>query len=298
MSPADSWPPTVFDQIGSQPARLVRVFDPALRHYTRAFRFGGLNEEVPADERSEWSELQLFCSSVVLRSLATSGVGGGLVLRGSWLLRLWFGDRARLPHDLDFVGTDRHLGPDATIDAAHRALVASDTCRAAGLRVDEVTSTSIWTYEKVEGQRLVVPWSVGDHAGAVQVDVTGDEEIPGATDRMVVDDYSISTASIEASLIWKLMWLATDTYPQGKDLFDAVLLSRHVKIGVDGTRWLLRAVFGTDADRTLADLDLRVHPSEWKHFVEEYPAVAGMTSAVASEADLRANLMPGGEGQP
>ena len=33
------------------------------------------------------------------------------------------------------------------------------------------------------------------------------------------------------ALAWKLLWLATDTYPQGKDLYDAVLLAENTTVG-------------------------------------------------------------------
>lgn len=41
---------------------------------------------------------------------------------------------------------------------------------------------------------------------------------------------TVRAASPALSLAWKLFWLETDAYPQGKDLYDAILLAEETTV--------------------------------------------------------------------
>jgi hypothetical protein len=282
-------PPTFLREIGDRPAEPTPVFDPALKQYAKAFRLGGLPADTDDAVQAQWDELQRSRSVAVLRTLAASRLGAQLVLRGSWLLHEWFGDAARQPHDLDFVHTG-DLAPEAFSALAVRELIADHECRRAGLLVDEIAAAAIWTYEKVEGQRLVVPWAVGHHNGVVQVDVTFAEEIPGALEQLDIAGAAVHTVSKETSLVWKLMWLLTDMYPQGKDLFDAVLLSRSIGIGPAAEAWLRAAVLAEWTGFTGNLLPDELWANHWEPFAQEYPHLAAGTSAAALREELARNL--------
>ena len=283
------YPPTFLREIGDRPTEPAPVFDPALRQYAKAFRLGGLPADTDDAEQAQWDELQRSRSVAVLRALMGSGVGDALVLRGSWLLHVWFADAARQPHDLDFVHTG-DLDPEEFTARAISELVADHECRRAGLLVEEIVGAAIWTYEKVQGQRLVVPWAVGHHNGAVQVDVTFDEEIPGALEQIEIDGTAVRTVSKETSLVWKLMWLITDMYPQGKDLFDAVLLSRSTDIGAAAEAWLRAAVLAEWPGFTGNLLPDELWANHWEPFALEYPHLAAGTSPAALRDELGRNL--------
>jgi len=73
------------------------------------------------------------------------------------------------------------------------------------------------------------------------------------------------------------MWLIDDAYPQGKDLYDAVLLAERHPLPYD----LLLHVFRLSGSDTLAgrhregitpaDVSQAVGYVEWEHFAAEYP---------------------------
>src|SRR5439155_1284533 len=71
--------------------------------------------------------------------------------------------------------------------------------------------------------------------GAVQVDVVFGEELTEPARRVSVPAADGGCVSVRAagpaqSLAWKLLWLTTDMYPQGKDLYDAVLLAGRFRL--------------------------------------------------------------------
>ena len=103
-------------------------------------------------------------------------------------------------------------------------------------------------------------------------------------------DAVLRVASMETSLAWKMLWLHTDGYPQGKDLFDAVLLSRHVGLSAPMRDWLNRAIRADwpGYDNNLASFDF--DSTEWPHFVLEYPTLTMDTSPSALKAELLHNL--------
>jgi hypothetical protein len=98
------------------------------------------------------------------------------------------------------------------------------------------------------------------------------------------EDILIWSASKELSLAWKLRWLETDIYPQGKDLYDATLLAEQTYLPFD----LLREVLESSEDwmSTLkyipnfawkSGFPWQIEPSEidWDNFKLEYPWVEG-----------------------
>jgi len=283
-------PPTLPSTIAGRPVEMQHVFDPAMRHYVHGYRFGGLAGDAGMDEQLAWNDLHLSRSALVLRTLMAGPLGEHLVLRGSWLLHLWLGAEARLPHDLDFVAVGGDLSVDHLLTTAANELSRSDACRQAGLLAGEISTASIWAYEKIEGRRLVIPWVVGGRSGAVQVDLTVDEDVPLPLEHLDVDGVAVRTVSMEMALVWKLMWLATDGYPQGKDLFDAVLLTRHTSLSDEGAAWLRGALAKELTGTYATDPSFAVDHVEWQHFHAEYPAIATTTSPAALDAELRRHV--------
>ena len=78
-------------------------------------------------------------------------------------------------------------------------------------------------------------------------------------------------ATPETSLAWKLLWLAGDMHPQGKDLYDAVLLAESYSVRPA----LLREVF--DADQYFHNNVItlqtfrEIFDVDWANFLIDYP---------------------------
>jgi len=111
---------------------------------------------------------------------------------------------------------------------------AEQLSSATGVRIDASGSVSdeIWTYDRVPGRRLMLPWEAeGMPGGWVQLDFVFGEKVHGESEQALIaltpgrSGVPLFVASKRLSLAWKLTWLLTDTYPQGKDLYDAVLLA-------------------------------------------------------------------------
>jgi hypothetical protein len=135
------------------------------------------------------------------------------------------------------------------------------------------TEAAIWTYERADGRRLVVPFRAPDGAeGTVQIDIVFGEElpIPPSPLRIPGVDRPMPAAPASLSLAWKLLWLATDMYPQGKDLYDAVLLAEHTTVALS----LVRELMGPDGPGFAADAVLGWEV-DWTNFTDEYPSVTG-----------------------
>ncbi|MEJ2857890.1 MULTISPECIES: nucleotidyl transferase AbiEii/AbiGii toxin family protein [unclassified Saccharothrix] len=258
--------------------RQHRVFDPALKHFDHAFRAGEPVFGDPA-EGARWSAARRAAMTHVLAVVAASPWAGHLVLRGSVALRAWLGALAREPGDLDFVVVPKTFAPDGPEGRAMLeglvAAVAADP--GPGLRADQVVAEHIWTYERVPGRRLVFPFDVaGLPQGAVQVDLVFNEDLPDAPVAVEVPPLGtrVLAASPALSLAWKLQWLMTDLYPQGKDLYDAVLLAERTPVSLDLVRDLIRPELGAEADdftwASVLDLDV-----DWENFRAEQPGVEG-----------------------
>ncbi|GHF61931.1 hypothetical protein GCM10010218_49450 [Streptomyces mashuensis] len=278
--------PVAGDGVVQHPA-----FDPALKHYAKAMR---LSEPRFADTAAghAWTAARRRAMDHVLAAIAASPWAGHLVLRGSVLLAAWFGDAAREPGDLDFVVVPdtwdlRDDRTDALLDDIARA--AEDLSRQDGpVLIDAAGAASdeIWTYERVPGRRLVLPWTVPGEdlpSGTVQLDFVFNERLPQPGIPTALprpqggEPLRLLAATPELSLAWKLLWLASDTYPEGKDLYDAVLLAEHADLPYD----LLHQVF-VAADEWYAGFDLplghilgEAAGADWPEFRKDHPHVPG-----------------------
>nr|WP_308801113.1 nucleotidyl transferase AbiEii/AbiGii toxin family protein [Streptomyces polyasparticus] len=258
------------------------VFEPAFKHLDRAFRAldpGFADQE----QAAAWRAARQQALHTVLAAVADSEWAGSLVLRGSVLLPVWLGERAREPGDLDFVVVPQ----DWRIDEKRTGRMLDALARGAQRKAEEqggplaVAAGSaliedIWTYDRVPGLRMVLPWSVpGLPGGEVQLDFVFSEYLatppqPAELSGGVV----VQAATPELSLAWKVMWLVSDSYPQGKDLYDAVLLAERYPL-----RWELldKAFRLAEAEPypirqvEMADVE-QIRPYlEWDDFRREYP---------------------------
>lgn len=262
------------------------VFDPSLKQYPAAYRAG---EPVFEDEESEraWRRARRTALDTVLAAVADGPWSERLVLRGSALMAGWFGGAAREPGDLDFVVVpqdwpiDDPRTPDLFADIARNAGDRSD----GPVRIDAsgAVTEDIWTYDRVPGRRLLLPWTApGVPGGTVQLDVVFNEPLPAPAESTEIRPLGdgpgcrLWAVTPELSLAWKLLWLITDGYPQGKDLYDAMLLAERAAPSYERVRDTL-VLSGTEALRPcgswwmddIADED-RV---EWAEFVREHPWV-------------------------
>ncbi|QIP86610.1 nucleotidyl transferase AbiEii/AbiGii toxin family protein [Streptomyces sp. Tu 2975] len=209
------------------------------------------------------------------------------MLRGSMLLADRFGEAAREPKDLDFVvvPADRRIEEERTTTMLDDIASAAQRCteeRGGGPVIDAAGAESeyIWTYERVPGRRMVLPWQApGLPAGQVQLDFVFNEQLPVEPRSETVCGVPLLTATLELSLAWKVVWLIDDLYPQGKDLYDAVLLAERAPLG----NALLQEVFrlsgnempsGGQEKLRLEDLRESLKHLDWNHFVLDYPQFA------------------------
>ncbi|MGW5057323.1 nucleotidyl transferase AbiEii/AbiGii toxin family protein [Streptomyces sp. NPDC004096] len=280
------------------------VFDPALKQYSQAYRASDPRFTDP-DVELAWHAARRAAIELVLSAISGSPWAASLVLRGSVLLRAWFGDAAREPGDLDFVVAPaswriEEERTDAMLEGVARAAERAALHGAGVVRIDaeEAVSDDIWTYDRVPGRRLVLPWSSdGLPGGVVQLDFVFNEHLPVDPEPVLLPSASgdpqavLSAATAELSLAWKLMWLVSDMHPQGKDLYDAVLLAEHTPLRDE----LLRHVFldaGPDGCRPVGLREIAGLKGcvEWEHFIAEYPDI---TEGVADFVDrLVAALAP------
>ncbi|MGW0862997.1 nucleotidyl transferase AbiEii/AbiGii toxin family protein [Streptomyces sp. NPDC002611] len=259
------------------------VFDPALKQYQNAYRATDPRFADPARGEA-WRAARRRALHLVLDAIADSEWVDALVLRGSVLMSVWFGDAAREPGDLDFVvvphtwriddgRTDRML---TGIAEAAQAL-ADARGREVGISARGAVVEDIWTYERVPGRRMLLPWGApGLPGGHVQLDFVFNERLPEEPEPVELPGGAlVQAATPELSLAWKLMWVINDTYAQGKDLYDAVLLAERHPL----RRELLHEVFRLSGEWPypyreeilLEDVVEAVGYVEWNHFVTEYP---------------------------
>ncbi|MFD0337316.1 nucleotidyl transferase AbiEii/AbiGii toxin family protein [Streptomyces sp. NPDC127117] len=288
------------------------IFEPALKQFANAYRAG---EPLFGDGRDEvgraWHRARRTALDTVLASIADGPWGGHLVLRGSMLMATWFGEAARDPGDLDFLFVPRDRSMDDprcaglfdTIarDAAETAAAARGSVRidAAGLVTED-----IWTYDRVPGRRMLLPWTAdGVPGGTVQLDVVFNEALPSPavlTELQPLGDgpgCRVQAVSPELSLAWKLLWLVTDAYPQGKDLYDAVLLAERTPPAYE----LVREAFvlgGAEGLRPPGAWWLNEFGVQtgWEHFTAEHPWVTeSATSYCGRLAQALAPLLEAAE---
>ncbi|MCX5103885.1 nucleotidyl transferase AbiEii/AbiGii toxin family protein [Streptomyces sp. NBC_00439] len=265
------------------------IFEPALKQFANAYRAG---EPVFGDGRDDvgraWHRARRTVLDTVLASIAGGPWGGHLVLRGSVLMATWFGEAARDPGDLDFLFVPQDWAMDDPRSAGLFETIARDAAEAASaargsVRINAagLVTEDIWTYDRVPGRRMLLPWTAdGVPGGTVQLDMVFNETLPSPavlTELQPLGDgpgCRVQAVSPELSLAWKLLWLVTDAYPQGKDLYDAVLLAERTPPGYE----LVREAFvlgGTEGLRPPGAWWLYEFgvPTDWEHFTAEYPWV-------------------------
>ncbi|WP_328459517.1 nucleotidyl transferase AbiEii/AbiGii toxin family protein [Streptomyces sp. NBC_00448] len=285
------------------------VFDPALKHHVSAYRAGDPEFTEPA-AREAWLAARRTAMNLVLTAIAASPWRDHLVLRGSVLLSQWFGEAAREPGDLDFVvtpaqwrieeertGAMLHGIAQAAEHAARQAVgrAAAPAAAPHTIRFDagDAVSEDIWTYDRVPGRRLVLPWTSGTTPGGiVQLDFVFNESLPIPPQEVSVAGARLLGATPELSLAWKLVWIVDDMYPQGKDLYDAVLLAEHCTVDYETLAAVFIAADPTNAAHPLQPDITGELPAtyEWRHFAAEYPHLADQPAELARR--LRTAMAP------
>lgn len=233
-----------------------------------------------------WLGKRMTAMTVALAAAAAGDFADRLVLRGSILMRLWFGEQAREPGDLDFVVDDAAWSmDDARTDRLFDQIAAGAQAlaeRDGAVRFDarQAISDEVWTYDEVPGQRLFLPWTAeGLSDGCTGMDFAFGENLPEAARPIELWPVAgtptvLRAASRELSLAWKLLWLAGGMEPQAKDLYDAVLLAEAVRLPLD----LLKRVANPSSveavlwsDSHWADFE---EGYDWETFRDQYPGLA------------------------
>lgn len=280
------YPNTYLPLLESADAQHPEIFDPALKHFVRAFRVG---EPVFHDGgmAQRWYTARRRLMEHVLRTIAESEWHRNLVLRGSLLLRAWLGSAAREPADIDWVVTPETVPvTDAWSARLLKDLPAQLASRPAPaglhLAAQFAATDDIWTYERAPGKRIVLPWQAeGLPAGILQLDFVYGESLFGEDALSLLQPFDstgetipVYAASRALSLAWKLLWLESDMLPQGKDLYDATLLAEATDLPLDLLKNVLSKADELRPKRLSADMPLRWRV-DWQNFQKEYPMVQG-----------------------
>ncbi|MEX3100020.1 MULTISPECIES: nucleotidyl transferase AbiEii/AbiGii toxin family protein [unclassified Streptomyces] len=256
------------------------VFDPSMKQHQDAYRAADPAFADPARTEA-WRAARRRALEAVLRVIGGSEWADALVLRGSMLMTAWFGEAAREPGDLDFVVVPRSwgLGDPRTARMLDGIAKAAEGA-AQGFDAAGAVAEDIWTYERVPGRRLVLPWTApGLPGGHVQLDFVFGERLPEEPEPVELPGGAVLLGATPAlSLAWKVLWLTLDTYSQGKDLYDAVLLAERHPLPYA----LLHAVFEAGGEWPeyhrhevrFEDVAKALRYVEWRHFVAEFPRFA------------------------
>lgn len=271
------------------------VFDPALGHFFgKGFRLG---EPVfqEGDLQERWLMARQQVMDHLLGIIHDSPWQNHLVLRGSLLLKAWLGDQAREPGDIDWVFHPTTIGVQHPIaqtffqDLMERVSQAPQIGEVT-IDVHRIAIDEIWTYERAPGRRFLFPWTAeGLPDGTLQMDITFEENlfiepIQTAMPKRDGGSVSILTVTPALSLAWKLRWLEIDRYPQGKDLYDAVLLAESFHLPFDLSRqvlegdpeWQNRKYWSSNFSwRSGFPWLMATEDIEWDLFQREYPWVEG-----------------------
>ncbi|MEV1204404.1 nucleotidyl transferase AbiEii/AbiGii toxin family protein [Microbispora rosea] len=279
--------PETYLPVANRPGiRQPPIFDPALKQFDRAFRAGEPIFDDPEAGR-RWRQARRQAIDHLVRVVAESPWHENLVLRGSLLLEAWVGEEAREPGDLDWVVVPPTVDMVSPLTAAMfkgviAAAVAGPADGAVTFDPGDIATDQIWTYDRVPGRRLVFTWRAGDlPPGTVQLDFTFNERLPVPPEVALIprsgggESTPILAASPELSLAWKLLWLASDIWPQGKDLYDAVLLAERVTLPRDLMHEVLRDALGEREAGDFGPETIRSLEVDWDEFRAEYPQVTG-----------------------
>lgn len=263
----------------------AELFDPALKHYVAAYRTGDPHFAEESD-RQRWYAARASVLGQMLRLIEGSRWRERLVLRGSVLLQAYLGEGARAPGDIDWVVLPNELAADAPearqmLQELADLLTRRHTIGPVRIHFDRVAHDDIWTYERAEGRRMTIVWSLDDlPEGQVQFDFVFREPLAQAPVPVEIpltagETVSLLGATPELSLAWKLVWLQTDMYPQGKDLYDAVLLAERSQMPLSLFVAAMRSCedYRDWDEQALPDIaDWQI---DWDNFRAEYPWVQG-----------------------
>lgn len=283
------------------------AYDPAAHHHAPGMRLGE-PQFADAGTGAAWYAARRHALDLALAAVAGSEWAGHLVLRGSVLLRVWCGDAAREPGDLDFVVVPHtwqleDARTDALFAGIARAAEALSQEPDSPVRIDAsgAASDEVWTYDRVPGRRLVLPWTAvadGIPQGTVQLDFVFNEPLPEPPVRTEVPRSApggapavLMAASPALSLAWKILWLVSDVHPEAKDLYDAVLLAEgeHTHLTYDLLERVLRES-GEPAD--LGYVLYSAAEADWFEFHKDHPELPGGDSDSGYLARLVIALAP------
>lgn len=236
----DGYPKTYLPLAKSTSVRHPRQFDPALKNFPCGYRHGEPQFDNPQVER-QWTSFRRRLLDHLAFVVGNSEWSKQLVVRGSYVLSKWYPTLARQPGDIDWVTLPMSMDQvDLMLQSIVSLLRDSIVPHGIVLHCDMAVTDEIWMYERFPGKRLVIPWS-GDFMPRsvspqflIQMDFVLGEPIVFPLERLDIEAEagraSLRAASKVQSLEWKIQWLAGDTYPQAKDLYDAWCLSGDVEL--------------------------------------------------------------------
>lgn len=277
------------------------VFDPALAHCPRAFRRAD-PEFADAAQHTAWLAARQGAIDHVLRLVAASPWARRLALRGSVLMPTQVGAAARPPRDIDWMVLPPALkitdpSGQEIVEEIGRLIVANPQAGHVTIDPASMVRDRIWTYERANGLRMSLVWTVaGLPPGSLQLDFVFGEPLAELAEETAVllGDGGVAVlpaASAELSLCWKLLWLANDNFPQGKDLYDAVLLAERGRPEPALLQRVLEFAPPSEFHRASeAPLTIAEWGVDWDNFLLEYPQVQG--DAASWKQRLAAALSP------
>lgn len=292
-------PNTFIEPIPTPEALPMRIFEPALLQFSSAYRVG---EPVFADLafQMEWRLLRAQLWRIVLRIISTSIFKDELICRGSYVLKQWYPKLAREPGDLDWVVRDpsHDINGQWSNDLFEflQELPRNILFAQAGVVLGRAAIDDIWTYDRVPGKRIVFYWQTARLGYIpIQMDFVFREVLWKEPVLLQMNADSPLQAEVwvtdkELALAHKLLWISTDLHPQGKDLYDAVLLAENTPISVD---LLTHAIVDSERlqrNQVLVNLDFDRTYINWDWFQREYPHISGTESDWLNR--LKAALKP------
>lgn len=290
----EGYPNTYQGDANQEQIERLQILDPALIHFPRAFR---LSDPILQDPeiKHQWLNARRQVISHLLQIINSSRWNDRLVLRGSLLLKAWLGEIAREPGDIDWVFRPQSVGlkdplseqlfDDLIQKVSERPQVGNVT-----IEIAKISTDDIWTYQRAQGRRIVFPWKAANlPAGALQIDVVFGEQLLSAPIQTIIplsegNSTLIWSASKELSLAWKLLWLVTDIYTQGKDLYDATILAEQTQLSFNILYQILQSNkawqwemerkpdFSWESDFSSM---IEIDEEDWDTFKLEYPWIEG-----------------------
>lgn len=263
----------------------TQLFDPALQQYSRGFRLGEPTFLDPEIGR-RWFAARRRVMDHLVQVIGESDWKNSLVLRGSYLLKHWLGDVAREPGDLDWVIRPVQqswfsLSDWGVFNGLTNVILQRRQVPGTEIRIEGIVTDEIWAYDRVPGRRLVLTWQAEDlPLGTSQMDFSLNDQMwhmPVETTLVLPEgrNTTVWTATPELSLAWKLLWLGTDMYPQGKDLYDATLLAENYKLPSDLVLLTMKKVLDENGRWEFTEQYLSEWSFQWDDFKQDYPGIQG-----------------------